>query len=112
MKKRAFATWLDGGNTMKIEMHLEHQNALTEEMTVKNNELGNLTKKVADKNARNEALNNNLKHMGQRSMANAFARAYFVRIAHGLERWKEWFRAENHKKAIIKRTMEHWLKGG
>ena len=54
MKKRAFATWLDGGNTMKIEMHLEHQNALTEEMTVKNNELGTLTKKVADKNARNE----------------------------------------------------------
>ena len=45
-------------------------------------------------------------------MANAFARAYFVRTAHGLERWKEWFRAENHKKAIIKRTMEHWLKGG
>ena len=112
MKKRAFATWLDGGNTMKIEMHLDHQNALTEEMTVKNNELGTLTKKVADKTARNEHLTNNLKKMGQRTMANAFARAYFKRTAHGLEKWKEWFRAENHKKAIIKRTMEHWLKGG
>lgn len=53
MKKRAFATWMDGGNQMKMEMCFENQNALTEEMTVKNNTLGGLTKKVADKNARN-----------------------------------------------------------
>ena len=56
MKKRAFRTWNDGGNIMKMEMHMDHQNALTEEMTVKNNDLGNLTKKLADKSARNATL--------------------------------------------------------
>ena len=55
MKKRAFRTWNDGGNIMKMEMHMEHQNALTEETTVLNHDLGVLTKKHADKCARNDA---------------------------------------------------------
>lgn len=53
MKKRAFALWMDGGNQMQIEQVIEHQNVLTEEMTVRNNELGGLTNKLADKTARN-----------------------------------------------------------
>jgi len=56
MKKRAFAMWMQGGNTMKMEFLQEEQNTLTEEMTVKNTEIGNLTKKVADKNSRNDML--------------------------------------------------------
>ena len=76
MKKRAFATWMDGGNQMKMEMVMDHQNVLTDEMTVKNNELGGVTNKLADKSARNVVLTNNLKSMGSRTMSNAFARAY------------------------------------
>ena len=60
MKKRAFTTWLNSGNIMKMEILQEEQNCLTEEMTVKNTELGGLTKKVADKTARNNALTNQL----------------------------------------------------
>ena len=56
MKKRAFGIWMDGGNQMKMEMHMETQNCLTEEMTVKNNELGGVTKKLADKSARNAVM--------------------------------------------------------
>lgn len=101
MKKRAFGTWMDGGNTMMIETCLEKQNQLTDEMTVKNNSLGSLTKKHADKTARNAALTKNLEHMGQRSMANAFARAYYKRTARAFSMWMEWNRAEKHRKAII-----------
>ena len=57
MKKRAFARWLDGGNTMKMEFLQEEQNMNAETMVVKNNEIGKLTKKVADKSARNARLN-------------------------------------------------------
>ena len=53
MKKRAFGTWMNGGNLMKMEILQEEQNVLTDEMTVKNNEIGNLSKKVADKSTRN-----------------------------------------------------------
>ena len=110
MKKRAFGIWMDGGNQMKMEMALEQQANLTEEMTVKNNELGGLTKKHADKCARNAVMTANLQKMGQRSMANSFARAYFKRTSKGLEMWKEWHRADKHREAVLRRTMEHWLK--
>ena len=110
MKKRAFATWMDGGNTMKIEMCHEHQNNLTEEMTVKNNEIGNLSKKHADKSARVAGLTADLKKAGQRSMSNCFARAYYKRIARAFELWKESKRANSHKERLLRRTMEHWLK--
>lgn len=53
MKKRAFATWLDGGNMAKMEMIMENQGMLTDEMTVNNKELTNASKRLADKNARN-----------------------------------------------------------
>ena len=56
MKKRAFATWQEGGNQMIMESCLENQAMLTEEMTVKNNTLGDLTKKHADKSGRNAVL--------------------------------------------------------
>lgn len=49
---------------MKMETVIEHQNVLTEEMTVKNGELGGLTNKLADKCSRNADLTNNLKSMG------------------------------------------------
>ena len=112
MKKRAFAAWMDGGNQMKFEMHVENQNALTEEMTVKNNTLGGLSKKLADKSSKNAALTAQLNHMGSRSMSNAFARAYYKRIARGLEQWREWTRASKHREAVIRRTLDHWLKRG
>ena len=79
-------------------------------MTVKNNALGGLTKKHADKCSRNAVMEGNLKRMGQRSMSNAFARAYFKRIARAFEVWREWSRADNHRKRIMRRTMDHWLK--
>ena len=79
-------------------------------MTVKNNELGGLTKRHADKCERNAVMEANLKRMGQRSMSNSFARAYFKRIARAFEVWKEWSRADNHRKRIMRRTMDHWLK--
>ena len=108
MKKRAFGTWLDSGNTMKMEILQEEQNTLTEEMTVKNNELGALTKKVADKNARNDALTKSLKRTGQRSMSNCFARAYFKRVARAFEVWKNWHSCDTHKEKLIRRTLEHF----
>ena len=110
MKKRAWGTWMDGGNQMKMDMVIEHQNNLTEEMTVKNNELGGLTKRHADKTARVAVMNANLQKMGQRSIANAFARAYFKRTAKAFETWKEWHRADKHREAVLRRTMDHWLK--
>ena len=45
---------------MKMDMVMEHQNVLTEEMAVKNNELGSLTNKLADRSARNAEMSNNL----------------------------------------------------
>ena len=110
MKKRAFGIWMDGGNQVKMEMIMEHQNNLTEEMTVRNNELGGLTKKHADKTAKNAMMTAHLEKMGQRSMANAFARAYYKRTAKAFETWKEWNRADKHRKAVIRRTIDHWRK--
>ncbi len=43
-------------------------------------------------------------------MSNAFARAYFKRIAKAFELWKENNRAGKHKEALLRRTMNHWLK--
>ena len=48
--------------------------------------------------------------MGQRCMSNAFARAYFKRIGRAFELWKEWQRADKHKEAIIRNTLQHMLK--
>lgn len=110
MKKRAFGIWMDGGNQMKMEMHMESQNNLTEEMTVKNNELGGVTKKLADKSSRNAVMQGNLEKMGQRNMANHFARAYYKRTTRAFENWKEWTRADKHRTAIMRRTIDHWLK--
>ena len=108
MKKRAFGTWMDGGNVMKMEILQDEQNVLTDEMTVKNNEIGNLSKKVADKSTRNAQLTQNLKRTGQRSMSNAFARAYFKRTARAFEVWKNWATCDDHKQRIIRRTLQHW----
>lgn len=108
MKKRAFATWLNSGNTMKMEILQDEQNNLTEEMTVKNNELGALTKKVADKNSRNNNLTKALKRTGERSMSNAFARAYFKRVARAFEMWRTYITQDKHKEKIIRRTLEHF----
>mmetsp|Transcript_18535 Transcript_18535/g.24900 ORF Transcript_18535/g.24900 Transcript_18535/m.24900 type:complete len:138 (+) Transcript_18535:1237-1650(+) len=77
-------------------------------MTVKNNQLGALTKRAADKNARNAALTAQLNKTGQRSMSNAFARAYFKRIARAFEVWKNWNSCDNHRQKIIRRTLEHY----
>ena len=107
-KKRAFGMWQDGGNVMKMEDLQFEQNALTEEMTVKNAELGTLATKVADKSARNAQLTETLKKSGQRSLSNAFARAYFKRTARAFEVWKNWASCDDHKKRIIKRTLAHW----
>ena len=48
--------------------------------------------------------------MGERTMSNAFARAYFKRISKAFENWREWTRADKHKEAIIRRTLDHWMK--
>ena len=80
MKKRAFAMWMDGGNTMKMEMIMDEQNALNEESFSKNNELGGLTKKVADRSNRNAVLQSDLKRMGEKGMSNYFFRAYSNRL--------------------------------
>ena len=77
---------------------------------MKNNKLGSMTKRHADKNARNKELVKNLEHMGQRSMANTFARAYYKRIARALELWKEWARSDKHRKDLLRRTVNHYLK--
>ena len=45
-------------------------------------------------------------------MSNAFARAYYKRIGRGLEVWREWTRADKHREAVLRRTLEHWLKRG
>ena len=79
-------------------------------MTVKNSELGGLTNKLADRSARNADMTNNLKSMGSRSMSNAFARAYYKRTSQHFERWREWMRCEKHREAVMRRTIEHWLK--
>ena len=43
-------------------------------------------------------------------MANHFVRAYNKRTCRALENWKEWHRASKHREAIMKRTIDHWLK--
>jgi len=95
---------------MKMEMCITTQNNLTEEMTVRNNTKGTLSKRHADKSARNVTLTNNLKHMGQRSMSNTFARAYYKRIARAFEQWKEAKRGDKYKEMIIRRTLDHMMK--
>lgn len=45
-------------------------------------------------------------------MSNAFARAYYKNIARSFEKWKIFADQDKHSKAILKRTMEHWLKAG
>ena len=79
-----------------------------ETMVVKNNEIGKLTKKVADKNARNARLNAQLKKTSHRSITNAFERAYFKRTARAFELWKIWSQNDSHAQRIIKRTLAHW----
>ena len=108
MIRLAFKNWMEGGNTMKIEQCIETQNALTEEMTVRNNELGNLTKRLADKTAKNDALTNKLKKMGGNSMSNAFARTIYTRWQRAFEQWKEHTRAHKHREQIYRRTFDHW----
>jgi hypothetical protein len=109
MKKRAFKTWQEGGNVMKMESLTMEQNNLTDEMTVKNNELGGLTKRHADKSQRLADKSASLTRMGQRCMSNAFARAYFKRISRGFEQWKEWKRASKHKEMLMRRSLDHML---
>jgi hypothetical protein len=48
--------------------------------------------------------------MGERSLANCFARCFYVSETRGFEKWREWVRFEKHKEAIIKRTINHWKK--
>ena len=50
MKKRAFGIWMDGGNAMKMEMIMEEQGGFNQERTELHKELGDLTKRAADKN--------------------------------------------------------------
>ena len=77
-------------------------------MTVRNNELGNLTKRLADKTSKNEALTNRLKKMGGNSMSNAFARTIYTRWQRAFESWKEHTRAHKHREQIYRRTFDHW----
>ena len=54
-------------------------------MTVRNNELGTLSKRLADKTAKNEALSSKLKKMAGNGMSNAFARAIYTRWQRAFE---------------------------
>jgi len=54
MKKRAFMKWRDQGNVKMVQMFQEEQNQLTDNMMNLEHEVGDLTKKVADKSARND----------------------------------------------------------
>ena len=74
-------------------------------MSVRNNELGGLSKKIADKTSRNAVLQKNLEHAGGLSLGNAFVRAYFKRTAKAFEKWKESRRAGSHQDNVIKRTI-------
>ena len=48
--------WRDKGNVKMVQMMIEEQNGLTDEMTTLEHNLGDVTKKVADKSARNAQL--------------------------------------------------------
>ena len=41
-------------------------------------------------------------------MSNAFARAYFKRVARAFEMWKTYITQDKHKEKIIRRTLEHF----
>ena len=69
-----------------------------------------MTKKVADKSTRNAALAADLKRMADKGMANYFARAYYNRSARAFEKWKLVHKENIEKEAIMRRTLNHWLK--
>lgn len=106
-KKRAFMRWRDKGNTKMVQMMIEEQNQLTDEMTSLEHNLGNLTKKVADKSARNAQLKKNLNTQASRLIMNGFQRAYGGSTGRAFMKWKEWLRADTHQKATIRKTLYH-----
>ncbi len=55
-------------------------------------------------------LSADLKRMGDKGMANYFARAYYNRSARAFEKWKQVHKADKEKEAILRRTLNHWLK--
>ena len=64
--------WRDKGNVKMVQMMIEEQNGLTDEMTTLEHNLGDVTKKVADKSARNAQLQKNLKGQASRLITNGF----------------------------------------
>lgn len=54
-----------------------------------------------ERDNRNKKLMANLRKMGERSLANRFARFYYVNETRGFEKWKEWIEFEKHKEKVI-----------
>ena len=65
-----------------------------------------------------------MKNQGQKVLANAFARYYYVKANRGFNRWRDWLSAQKHRASIIdkisrmltrsinnsvKRSWENWL---
>ena len=58
---------------------------------------GNLTKKVADKSAKNAMLQKNLKNQGNMLILNALQRNYSGSTGQAFQKWKEYCRANKHQ---------------
>ena len=71
MKKRAFMRWRNQGNVKMSQMMVEETNNLTGQMVELEHKRGNLTKKVADKSAKNAMLQKNLNKQGSMLVMNA-----------------------------------------
>ena len=90
-----------------VQMMIEEQNQLTEEMTSLEHNVGNLTKKVADKSARNEQAKKDLNKQASRIVTNGLQRAYGGSTGKAFFKWKEWLRCEKHREAIMRKTLYH-----
>ena len=80
---------------------------MADNMMVLEHEVGDLTKKVADKSGRNAQLQKNLKGQASRLITNGLQRAYGGSTARSFQKWKETIRCDKHKENVMRKTIHH-----
>lgn len=103
LKRKAYKTWQEQGNLKAVQLKKAEQNRNTQKFDNLNGLLGVVSDKHTGLVAENDQEKKRLNNQGQRVLANAFARYYYVKANRGFNKWKDWLVAQKHRACVINR---------
>ena len=103
LKRKAYKTWQEQGNLKAVQLKKAEQNRNAQKFDNLNGLLGVVSDKHTSLVVENYQEKKRLNNQGQKVLANAFARYYYVKANRGFNKWKDWLVAQKHRAYVVNR---------